>query len=80
MAGSMGLTRRRSRKVKSEPSQSISDYYREMLGYRTSMRPFFTSANVECGTCRQIKPGTEFPQPITPPAACLVCSHNQGKN
>ena len=66
MAGSMSTTKRYKRKVESIPSQSIADAYRERLGRKPSTTPFHTTANRECGTCRVIKPGSEFDVPITP--------------
>lgn len=60
------MPKRWNRNPPPAPSQSIADAYRERLGLKPSTTPFHTTANRECGTCRVIKPGSEFDVPITP--------------
>jgi hypothetical protein len=62
-------TRRRKPKPSAEaaPSPTVADYFRAALGWKpAASQPFHTTANRECGSCRTIKPGSEFEVPVTP--------------
>jgi hypothetical protein len=45
---------------------TIADHFKAVLGWKPSTEPFHTTANRECGSCHQIKPGSEFDVPVTP--------------
>jgi hypothetical protein len=51
------------------PTRTVADQFKTALGWKPSMEPFHTTANRECGSCYEIKPGSEFDVPITP--GCL---------
>jgi hypothetical protein len=57
---------------------TMADHFKAALGWKPSQRPFHTSANRQCGECRDIKPGSEFDVPITPGCpwlnVCRECS------
>jgi hypothetical protein len=45
---------------------TVAHHLKAVLGWKPSQRPFHTSANRACGSCRDIKPGSEFDGPIYP--------------
>lgn len=45
---------------------TIADYFQARSGWKPSTRPFHTTANRQCGSCGDIKPGSAFDVPITP--------------
>jgi hypothetical protein len=60
--------------AQSAPEMTVADYFKEKLGWKPSLRPFHTSANRQCGSCLEIKPGSEFDVPVTPGCPWLnVC-------
>lgn len=65
---------KKQRDQKPAPTESMSDHYKRLLGYKPSTRPFTTTANVKCGRCLEIKSGCEFEQPITPGRMCVCAS------
>jgi len=59
----------------SQPTNTVADYFKQALGLKPSTKPFVTTANRECGTCHEIKPGSEFDVPVTPGCPWLnTCS------
>jgi hypothetical protein len=48
------------------PAQSVADHFKAALRWKPSTEPIYTTANRECGSCHQIKPGSEFDVPVTP--------------
>jgi len=62
----------------SPPEWTVADHFKAVLGWKPSTEPFYTTANRECGSCREIKPGSEFDVPITPGCpwlnVCRECS------
>ena len=45
---------------------TVADYFKERLGWKPVQRPFFTTANRQCGACGSIKSGSNFDVPVTP--------------
>lgn len=63
----------------SVPSKTCAEVIMERLGYKPSNKPFYTTARRGCGTCHEIKPGSEFDVPITPGRPDLnVCRECHG--
>jgi hypothetical protein len=61
-----------------QPEQTVANYFKARLGWKPSMEPFHPTANRECGSCHDIKPGSEFDVPMTPGCpwlnVCRECS------
>jgi hypothetical protein len=45
---------------------TMADYFKAALGWKPSQRPFFTTANRQCGACGSIKLGSDFDVPVAP--------------
>lgn len=71
-----GKRRKSTKSVAAGPT--TADYFKSVLGFKPSNRPFHTSANRQCGGCMAIKPGREFDVPVTPGRpdlnVCRECS------
>ena len=61
---------------------TLADHFKAALGWKPSQRPFFTSANRQCGSCMEILPGHMFDVPVTPGRpdlnTCQECSASTG--
>lgn len=73
------MTRRKSQHTAAlAPGPSMADIFKAKLGWKPSTEPFHTSANRQCGSCRDILPGNEFDLPVTPGRpglnVCRECS------
>jgi hypothetical protein len=77
-SGMSQTKRRRLKALNQEPVFSVSDMFKEKLGWKPSTTPFWTTARRECGSCHAIKPGSEFNVPETPGRpdlnTCRECS------
>ena len=62
------MTRRRNRKIIVEPvsAPTMADQLKAAFGWKPPQRQFHTSANRECGSCHDVKPGSEFDVPVSP--------------
>jgi hypothetical protein len=62
-------------------AKTMADHFKAVLGWKPSTTPFRTTANRECGSCRQIKPGSEFDCPVTPGCpwlnTCASCQETE---
>jgi hypothetical protein len=75
------MTRRKRREgPQVAHTPSMADIFKARLGWKepSNPQPFHTTARRECGSCKEIKPGSEFDVPVTPGCpwlnVCRKCS------
>lgn len=74
-----GKRRESTKSVAAGPT--TADYFKSVLGFKPSNRPFHTAAKRQCGGCRKILPGSEFGVAITPGRPELnVCRECAGRS